>query len=138
MLHRLASLLLVSVFVLLLVAGFVFALRNSAPTGIWLGTDFSPRPISFWLLGFLFTGILLGVLVSSGLLRAWEISRLRRKVRRQEQEIAGLKHVNNTLAAVSEANSIALSASTTAKEHVPKESASEKDALNADPITKLP
>jgi uncharacterized integral membrane protein len=94
MLHRLASLLLMFAFLLLLVVGFIFALRNSSPVGIWLGTEFAPRPLSFWLLGFLLTGIVLGLLVSSGVLRALEISRLRRKVRAQELEIAGLKQVN--------------------------------------------
>lgn len=95
MLNRLASLLLIFAFLLLLVAGFVFALRNSAPVSIWLGIEFSPRPMSFWLLGFLLFGIVLGMLVSSGVMRALEISRLRRKVRAQEQEIAGLRQLSS-------------------------------------------
>lgn len=94
MFHRLASLLLIFAFLLLLVAGFVFALRNSTPVGVWLGIDFSPRPLSFWLLGFLLAGIVLGLLVSSGVMRALEIFRLRRKIKAQELEIAGLKQTH--------------------------------------------
>lgn len=94
MLHRLASLLLAVAFLFLLVAGFVFALHNSFPVTVWLGTDFSPRPLSFWLLGFLLAGIVLGLMVSSGVLRTLEMGRLRKKIRNQQLEIAGLKRVN--------------------------------------------
>lgn len=104
MLHRIASLLLALAFLLLLVAGFVFALRNSSPVAVWLGTDFSPRPLSFWLLGFLLAGIVLGLLVSSGVLRALEISRLRKKIRKQELEIVGLKQVTASVPGDNELN----------------------------------
>lgn len=97
MLNRLFNLLLLLILLLLLVAGFVFALRNAAPVAVWLGTDFSPRPLSFWLLGSLVAGIVLGLMFSSGLMRALEIGRLRKKVKAQELEITRLKQANDAV-----------------------------------------
>lgn len=79
----------------ILLAGFLFALRNSEPTALWLVRDFAPRPLSLWILLAYACGGLSGLLLGQGV---WARLRLGRKVRQLDaqlqqcrQELASLK-----------------------------------------------
>jgi uncharacterized integral membrane protein len=69
---------------LTLLAGFVFALQNAAPIGLWLIHDFAPRPVSVWLLLAFSAGSLSGLLLGFGL---WRRIRLGRQLRQLQSEL---------------------------------------------------
>jgi uncharacterized integral membrane protein len=92
---RLARFLLFLLLLIVLLAGFVFTLNNTAPVGLWLGTDMAPKPLSIWMLLAFTTGSLLGLLLGLGLWQRFrnklEVRQLRARVAQLEQELAILK-----------------------------------------------
>lgn len=71
------------IFSLVVLAGFVFAARNSTPVGLWMFADFSARPFGLWLLLAFASGALLGILLAQGL---WWRLRAQRRIQRMQAE----------------------------------------------------
>lgn len=69
---------------LVLLAGFVFALQNATPVGLWLIHDFAPKPVSVWLLLAFSCGSLSGLLLGFGI---WRRIRLGRQLRQLQSEL---------------------------------------------------
>lgn len=88
---RLARFLLFLLLILVLLAGFVFTLNNTAPVPLWLGADLDSKPLSIWMLLAFSAGGLLGLLLGLGLwqrfLNRLEVRQLRARVRQLEQEL---------------------------------------------------
>lgn len=80
---------------LTVVAGFVFALQNSTPVGLWLVRDFAPRPVSVWFLLAFSCGGLSGLLLGFGLWRRIRMGRqlrqLQSQLQRCRQELADVR-----------------------------------------------
>jgi uncharacterized integral membrane protein len=96
---RLARFLLFLLLILVLLAGFVFTLNNTAPVPLWLGADLDPKPLSVWMLLAFAAGGLLGLLLGLGLwqrfLKRLELRQLRARVRQLEQELMQTKQQAN-------------------------------------------
>jgi uncharacterized integral membrane protein len=82
-------------FLLVVLAGFVFTMRNPEPVALWLGLQFSPRPLSVWLLAaFIFGGLIglsLGLGIWRGLKARLALRQQRQRLEQQEQLIAQLR-----------------------------------------------
>lgn len=76
-------------------AGFVFALKNATPVGLWLVQDFAPRPVSVWLLLAFTSGGLSGLLLGYGLWRKirmdWQLRQVQSQLQQVRQELADLR-----------------------------------------------
>lgn len=92
---RLVRFLLFLLLIIVLLAGFVFTLNNTTAVPLWLGTEFSPKPLSIWMLLAFSSGGLLGLLLGFGLwqrfLHAREARQLRNRVKQLERELEALK-----------------------------------------------
>jgi uncharacterized integral membrane protein len=79
----------------IVIAGFIFALQNSTPVGLWLVQDFAPRPLSLWILFAFSCGGLSGLLLGYGLWRkirlSWQLHQLQTQLRTCRQELAELR-----------------------------------------------
>lgn len=82
-------------FVLVVLAGFVFTLKNRTLVGLWLGTDFQSRPLSVWIIAAFICGGVLGLLVGFGVwgkLRSRvHVMQLQAKLQQNQQEISRLQ-----------------------------------------------
>ena len=82
-------------FLLTILAGFVFALQNATPVGFWLIQDFAPRPLSVWLLLAFSCGGLSGLLLGYGLWRrirmGWQLRHLQSQLQQCRQELADMR-----------------------------------------------
>ncbi len=80
---------------LFVLAGFIFAIRNSSAVGLWLLADLAPRPLGLWILLAFAAGGLLGLLVGYGLWRkirlGWQLRQLQGQLRHCQQELAALR-----------------------------------------------
>jgi uncharacterized integral membrane protein len=92
---RLARFLLFLLLILVLLAGFVFTLNNTAAVPLWLGADLTPKPLGIWMLLAFTIGSLLGLLLGLGLWQRFrqglEVRHLRARVRQLEHELNVLK-----------------------------------------------
>lgn len=92
--------LLFLVLVLGVLSGFVFTLHNTAPTGLWLGTDLTPRPLALWILLAFGCGGVLGLLLGLGLWRRLQnrvqVMQLRGRLQQAEKELAAMKQQSQT------------------------------------------
>ncbi len=97
---RLVRFLLFLLLVVVLLAGFVFTLNNTAAVPLWLGVDLAPKPLSIWMLLAFSSGGLLGLLLGFSLwqrfLHAREARQLRTRVKQLEQELDTLKRSQAT------------------------------------------
>jgi uncharacterized integral membrane protein len=92
----LARFLLFLLLILVLFAGFIFTLNNSAAVPLWLGTALNPRPLGIWVLLAFIAGGLAGLLL--GLLGLWqrfrqriEVHQLKKRLQQAEMDLAILK-----------------------------------------------
>lgn len=75
--------------VLVVLAGFIFTLKNSNPVALWLLVDFSPRPLSLWVIAAFLAGGFSGLLLGLGLWR-----NMRNRLRLHHLE-AGMKKLQD-------------------------------------------
>lgn len=73
-------------FILLVVAGFLFTINNTAPVELWFGHDFAARPLGVWMLFAFAAGALLGLGLGAGI---WRHLRYRARLYRLQQRLAG-------------------------------------------------
>lgn len=82
-------------FVLVVLAGFIFTIKNRAPAALWLGAEFQPKPLSVWIIAAFITGGLLGLLVGFGVwgkLRARaQVRQLQTKLQQNQKELSVLR-----------------------------------------------
>lgn len=80
---------------LVLLAGFVFALQNTTSVGLWLIHDFAPKPVSLWLLLAFSCGGLSGLVLGYGMWRrirmGWQLRQLQSELQQCRQELAALR-----------------------------------------------
>jgi len=74
---------------LLVLAAFVFSLKNATPVSLWLVREFAPRPVSLWILVAFTSGALLGLLLGHGL---WRLVRLAQQLRNLRTELDQCQH----------------------------------------------
>lgn len=91
----LARFLLFLLLILVLFAGFIFTLNNSAAVPLWLGIDLNPRPLGVWVLLAFIVGGLAGLLLGLGLWQRFRgriaAHQLKRRLQQAEMELAILK-----------------------------------------------
>lgn len=81
--------------VLIILAGFVFASFNTAEVPLWLGREFSPRPVGHWVIVAFTLGGLIGLMLGFGLFSRiksrMQIRRLNARLKAAEKELETLK-----------------------------------------------
>lgn len=97
----LARLLKFLLLVCVVLAGFVFALKNTSPVSLWLLTDFAAKPLSVWLLlSFSIgaaTGFLLGFGVWQRIRSGVQVRQLQVQLRVANQELAALRQQQGSI-----------------------------------------
>lgn len=82
-------------FLLLVLAGFLFTIRNPEPISLWLGVQFDPKPLSIWMLAAFISGGLLGLSLGLGIWRGLKtrlvLRQQRQRIEQQEQTLAELR-----------------------------------------------
>ena len=68
---------MILLFVLVTLAACIFYFNNTSEVGLWLLTDFSPRPVGIWVIAAFISGGLAGLLCGFGL---WRKLRLRLQI----------------------------------------------------------
>jgi len=80
---------------LLVLAGFIFAAKNTSSVGLWLLTEHEPRPVSVWLLLAFGSGGVVGLLLGYGMWRrvrlGWQLRQLQRQLQQARNELAELR-----------------------------------------------
>lgn len=81
--------------VLVVLAGFVFTLKNSSPVSLWLWAELAPRPLSLWIIGAFICGGVSGLLLGIGLWRklrtGMQLRQLQSRLERSEAERSRLQ-----------------------------------------------
>lgn len=95
--------LMLLLFISALIAGLVFSGHNQTRIALWLGTEFSPQPLSLWIIAAFISGGLLGLMLGLGLWRnrasRKQIKKLQHKLLLAENELMKGRqpgHVANT------------------------------------------
>jgi uncharacterized integral membrane protein len=82
-------------FLLVVLAGFIFTIRNPEPIALWLGLQFGPRPLSVWLLGAFIGGGLIGLSLGLGIWRGLKtrlvLRQQRQRIEQQDKQLAQLR-----------------------------------------------
>jgi len=76
--------LMLLLFIIALFAGLVFSGHNQTPVALWLGTEFSARPLSLWIIAAFISGGLLGLILGLGL---WRSRASRKKIQQLQQKL---------------------------------------------------
>jgi hypothetical protein len=64
---RLARFMTMLLLIVVVLAGFLFIIKNDIQTGLWLGKDLEPRSLGLWVLVAFMTGGMAGLLLGLGL-----------------------------------------------------------------------
>ena len=87
--------LMLLLFMVALFAGLVFSGHNQTPIPLWLGAEFSAKPLSLWVIAAFISGGLVGLVLGLGLWRSWAsrrtIKQLRQKLLLAESELLKVK-----------------------------------------------
>lgn len=67
-------------------AAFIFSMRNSTPVGLWLVYEFEPRPVSLWIMLAFAGGGLCGMLLGFGVWRKIRMNSQRQRLEVQLQQ----------------------------------------------------
>jgi len=65
--RRLARFLTLLLLIVVVLAGFLFIIKNDIKTGLWLGKELEPRSLGLWVLAAFMAGGLAGLLLGLGL-----------------------------------------------------------------------
>jgi len=80
---------------LVVTAGFLFAMNNSAPVTLWFGVALAPKPLAAWILLAFISGALAGIALGYGLWRrirlGMQVATLRKRLDAAERELAELR-----------------------------------------------
>jgi uncharacterized integral membrane protein len=71
-------------FLLVVLAGFIFTVHNADAVPLWLGLQFDPKPLSVWLLTAFIGGGLIGLSLGLGI---WRGLKTRLTLRQQRQRL---------------------------------------------------
>jgi putative membrane protein len=80
-------------FLLIVLAGFVFASKNSSEVPLWIGVQLAPQSLAVWVLLAFAWGGMLGLLIGFGLFRRlrsnYKIHQLEARLKKLEEGKAG-------------------------------------------------
>ncbi|MDR2213558.1 MAG: LapA family protein [Pseudomonadales bacterium] len=88
------QLLLFLVFLLVVLAGYLFTQRNPEPVALWVGLQLEARPLSVWILGAFISGGVIGLALGLGI---WRGLKTRYTLRQQRQRIEQLEQQSKQL-----------------------------------------
>lgn len=76
--------LMLLLFIFALLVGLIFSSHNQTPVGLWLGTEFTAKPLSLWVITAFISGGLVGLLLGLGL---WQTRASRTQIKQLQQKL---------------------------------------------------